>query len=606
MIQESTQQKKHIPWLLFVQIALAVIVVSLSILWYAPSFGYAQVTPNQPVDCGTTNFSNLEAGQGFIFEGVSPGCYSAGFCGQCDVLLVIKNVVEAGFGLIGAFATLMLVIAGFLYLISRGNDRTVQQAKGIIASTITGLVISFLAWTIVGTVAVLVSGDPNATIASIQCSDVPAVSTCTLVSNVGDLPQGVFGGGVSGAGPQGGKILACDKDVIEGQYTRLGVDIGRLFNEIEKETGIDAVFMLAIYNRETGLGSNVKESSTGAYGILQIQPSTAAAYWSETVKASHPECVNKRSDTSRAFDGTDDGWCRHKPSTGKDSDNDPNCGAIASGRSVIEHFPNSCKAYIDTTEGFREYMRMFAKVLAAKQAAAKRAGDNSFEGIALRYAGSNKNGYVEHVQAGHVELCKQQGGTVYDRATPSGSRGGSLASGNYNGKYFGQIDAHISVNPRDTSKITHVVLHDGSPSEFTSSFGIGGMLNYWLTSAAGRENKISSHYAIERDGTIYQLADERHIANHAGGFNSKSIGIDLMKEHAGDVKPPNWTPQQYAAVRTLIGDIAGRTAVTVDDQHILGHWQVSRPGRRSDPREFNWEQIGLSSAGHSQRLPEFR
>ena len=437
--------------------------LTLSILWYAPSFGYAQVTPNQPVDCGTTNFSNLEAGQGFIFEGVSPGCYSAGFCGQCDVLLVIKNVVEAGFGLIGAFATLMLVIAGFLYLISRGNDRTVQQAKGIIASTITGLVISFLAWTIVGTVAVLVSGDPNATIASIQCSDVPAVSTCTLVSNVGDLPQGVFGGsGFQGGGVgAGGSYAVRGSGNVTGSIQPCGIDEIPIFpsdqtkricarghgseachtmaelkgwvNTAAKRSGIDPVYLMAIANIESGLGANIGPSVTGAYGIFQFQPSTAAGvYEKSAARTGAPSsCLNEHSRRNEAGyvynPAAADGYCRNKY-VGSRQHLDSTCGrSNDSKRTVFEQFATSCKDWIVRNP---EHVTDAAAVF-IRDIMDRKTNGNYFEAACVYNGGGTKcpssggpRDYAGKAERAHRQLCaeyKGQSGSPADSALVAAS-----------------------------------------------------------------------------------------------------------------------------------------------------------------------------------------
>jgi|TARA_Y100000310_G_scaffold192426_1_gene192394 hypothetical protein len=42
-----------------------------------------------------------------------------------------------------------------------------------------------------------------------------------------------------------------------------------------------------------------------------------------------------------------------------------------------------------------------------------------------------------------------------------------------------------------------------------------------------KKRKISSHFVIDNDGTIYQFVDTNHIAWHARGVNHTSIGIDF-------------------------------------------------------------------------------
>jgi N-acetyl-anhydromuramyl-L-alanine amidase AmpD len=57
--------------------------------------------------------------------------------------------------------------------------------------------------------------------------------------------------------------------------------------------------------------------------------------------------------------------------------------------------------------------------------------------------------------------------------------------------------------------------------------------------------KVSSHYVISRNGTIYQMVDDINVAWHAGkskwgndiNLNSKSIGIELVNK--GNEKYPD-------------------------------------------------------------------
>lgn len=51
-------------------------------------------------------------------------------------------------GTIGILATVMIMWAGFKWLTSRGNSKTISDAKDIIWSSITGLLIAFLSYTI--------------------------------------------------------------------------------------------------------------------------------------------------------------------------------------------------------------------------------------------------------------------------------------------------------------------------------------------------------------------------------------------------------------------------------------------------------------------------
>lgn len=41
------------------------------------------------------------------------------------------------------------------------------------------------------------------------------------------------------------------------------------------------------------------------------------------------------------------------------------------------------------------------------------------------------------------------------------------------------------------------------------------------------ERNLSVHFCIDNDGTIYQLVDAEHIASHAAGANTNSVGVEI-------------------------------------------------------------------------------
>lgn len=102
---------------------------------------------------------------------------------------------------------------------------------------------------------------------------------------------------------------------------------------------------------------------------------------------------------------------------------------------------------------------------------------------------------------------------------------------------------------------------------------------------------VSAHYVIDREGTVYQLVDEKHVSWHAGNskmpdgradVNSFSIGIELV--NAENDQP---TATQYAVLSSLIKQIEGRHNI----KYILGHNDIAS-GRKTDPWNFEWSRIG--------------
>jgi N-acetyl-anhydromuramyl-L-alanine amidase AmpD len=103
-------------------------------------------------------------------------------------------------------------------------------------------------------------------------------------------------------------------------------------------------------------------------------------------------------------------------------------------------------------------------------------------------------------------------------------------------------------------------------------------------------SKVSSHYTIDRDGTIVLHVPEDRRAWHAGqsrmkdgrtAVNDFSIGIELVNLNDG-IDP--FPEEQIRALRELIREIIARHPV----RHIVPHYECADPpGRKSDPVGFD-------------------
>lgn len=118
--------------------------------------------------------------------------------------------------------------------------------------------------------------------------------------------------------------------------------------------------------------------------------------------------------------------------------------------------------------------------------------------------------------------------------------------------------------------------------------------------------KVSAHYLIEEDGTVYGMVDEVKRAWHAGvsywagatDINARSVGIELQNPgHEFGYRPfPN---DQMTALIDLCKGILARHAIPPD--RVLGHSDVA-PRRKEDPGElFDWTRLAAAGIG---RLPK--
>ncbi len=78
-----------------------------------------------------------------------PGFSSSGSPSLADLAIVLLRVFNFLIGIAGAFAIVMIVIGGFRYILSSGDEKALLAAKQTVTFAVAGLVIILLAVTIV-------------------------------------------------------------------------------------------------------------------------------------------------------------------------------------------------------------------------------------------------------------------------------------------------------------------------------------------------------------------------------------------------------------------------------------------------------------------------
>lgn len=121
--------------------------------------------------------------------------------------------------------------------------------------------------------------------------------------------------------------------------------------------------------------------------------------------------------------------------------------------------------------------------------------------------------------------------------------------------------------------------------------------------------RVSAHYVVDEDGTVYWLVDEENRAWHAGeafwagatDINDRSVGVELVNPgHEFGYRP--FPEAQMAALVTLAGEIVRRHAIP--PSRVLGHSDVA-PQRKRDPGElFDWARLARAGVGLWPRVPE--
>lgn len=150
----------------------------------------------------------------------------------------------------------------------------------------------------------------------------------------------------------------------------------------------------------------------------------------------------------------------------------------------------------------------------------------------------------------------------------------------------------------------HIILH-----------ATGGNTLEGAVATLRKEGGASIHYVIDRDGTVVQMLPESLAAHHItcqsdACLPTKSIGIELV--NLGHVNPeafsglvyedqlrafnyPFWEdypPAQRQALKILVRDIAARWGIPLDQEHVLGHFQLNHKTDPGPALNLWWDRPG--------------
>ena len=114
--------------------------------------------------------------------------------------------------------------------------------------------------------------------------------------------------------------------------------------------------------------------------------------------------------------------------------------------------------------------------------------------------------------------------------------------------------------------------------------------------------KVSAHYVVEENGTIWRLVPESRRAFHAGvscweresELNAVSLGIEIVNPgHEWGYRP--FPEEQMVAVERLSRDLVSRYRIPA--HRVVGHSDIA-PERKADPGElFDWPRLSRAGIG---------
>lgn len=122
------------------------------------------------------------------------------------------------------------------------------------------------------------------------------------------------------------------------------------------------------------------------------------------------------------------------------------------------------------------------------------------------------------------------------------------------------------------------------------------------------ERKVSAHFVIDTDGTIYDLGDFLNgpilRGAHAGkshleidgtkyiNFNQFSIGIELINLNGNLLK---YSEEQYSALGRLVSHLQARFHNLKNPERFVGHEHIAHWRGKADPGVlFDWEKFFVS------------
>jgi len=104
--------------------------------------------------------------------------------------------------------------------------------------------------------------------------------------------------------------------------------------------------------------------------------------------------------------------------------------------------------------------------------------------------------------------------------------------------------------------IDMIVLHS------TASENVQGVIAHFHNP----ESKVSAHYVIDTDGTVYKIVNMNDVAWHAPNYNSRSIGIELVQ-----TPQTKLTMVQKFALFELVYTIV---SVVKTVKYLNGHFEI--------------------------------
>jgi N-acetyl-anhydromuramyl-L-alanine amidase AmpD len=113
--------------------------------------------------------------------------------------------------------------------------------------------------------------------------------------------------------------------------------------------------------------------------------------------------------------------------------------------------------------------------------------------------------------------------------------------------------------------------------------GSGGAPWAWFGMDHGTEPPTSAHISVDPGGIIYRSVPDDDTAFHAGTYNDRSLGVEIVGVNGYDFTEP-----QLTATAGAVAHWAQLHNIPVDRQHIIGHVEVPGATHTDPGAGFDW------------------
>ena len=159
---------------------VAALLIFLGVSFFGVSVARPVFAQARIICHGTSTCTSAEIGP--FMSGVSVQCGNTGTCSLCDIEITLIDIGEWILGIAGVLVLFFYVWGGFTMLISGGASDRVKQGKSMLTTATIGLVIIFVAYAAVFTLArYLLGTNLNGSI-SVNVTGTPTangLTTCT-------------------------------------------------------------------------------------------------------------------------------------------------------------------------------------------------------------------------------------------------------------------------------------------------------------------------------------------------------------------------------------------------------------------------------------------